>query len=109
MPYLVFFYGTFILIGGITAYAKASSLTSFIMGLTFGILLWVAAGAMKAGQRWGGYFALILTLVLESTFSWRWVSTGKFIPPGLLALVSFFVLIVLAANLQLLTNKKKFK
>jgi uncharacterized membrane protein (UPF0136 family) len=104
MAYLVFFYAIFILIGGIVGHTKAGSTVSLMMGLIFGALLLVAAAAIRTRRRWGGYFALILTFLLDASFTWRFISTGKFNPPGILALVSLAVLITLAIHLQTVTK-----
>lgn len=109
MPYLVFFYAIFVLIGGIVGHAKAGSTVSLLMGLSFGALLLIAAAAMRLGRKWGGYFALILTFLLDASFTWRFIATGKFNPSGLLALVSLAVLITLTLQLQGVIKKPPHK
>jgi uncharacterized membrane protein (UPF0136 family) len=95
----VFAYGIFILIGGVVGHLKAKSLASLVMGLVFG------AGLIGSAFRKRGVLSLILTLFLDAFFTWRWVSTGKFMPPGVLSLVSSAVLILLAIQYQRLKNQ----
>jgi uncharacterized membrane protein (UPF0136 family) len=101
MTYLTIFYGIFILIGGIIGYVKAGSLASLAMGVIFGALLIGSA----FWRRWGRVLALISTLFLDVFFTFRYLSTGKFNPPGVLALVSFAVLVLLVLNFKRLKTK----
>jgi len=100
MVLLLLFYALFILIGGIIGHARAGSTASLVMGLVFGILLLIATVAMYSQKRWGTYFALALTFILDIFFSWRYLSTYKFNPPGLLSLLSLSVLIALALHVR---------
>ena len=105
MSYLVFFYGIFILIGGIMGHVRAGSAVSLAMGIVFGALLFIAAGAMHLKKRWGAPFALILIFILDAFFSYRYLTTFKLIPSGLLALVSLIVLLLLAVRMRSTTIK----
>lgn len=92
-------YGIFILIGGIVGHLKAKSLASLIMGLLFG------AGLLGSAFQKRGVISLILTLFLDAFFSWRWVTTGKFMPPGVVTLVSSAVLVLLAIQYKRLKKQ----
>jgi uncharacterized membrane protein (UPF0136 family) len=78
------------------------------MGIIFGALLLIAAGGMfsKKYYKKGAYFALILTLLLDAFFSYRYMSTLKFMPSGLLALVSLGVMFSLVPYLRRLASIK---
>ncbi|HEY5235985.1 MAG TPA: TMEM14 family protein, partial [Rhabdochlamydiaceae bacterium] len=67
-----------------------------------GVLLLLASGAMFSKKHFkkGVYFALILTLLLDAFFSYRFMSTMKFMPSGMLALVSLGVIASLVAHLR---------
>ncbi|HEX2579822.1 MAG TPA: TMEM14 family protein [Rhabdochlamydiaceae bacterium] len=102
MAYIVAIYGLLILVGGVIGHLKAGSLASLIMGGVSGLLLLIASGGMfsKKNFKKSAFFALILTLVLDAFFSYRFMTTLKFLPSGLLALVSLGVIAGLIATLR---------
>ncbi len=102
MTYTVFIYAVFILIGGILGHARSGSMASLVSGLVFGILLLVAAGGMLAKKKWGTYFATFLTFILTLFFTYRFFITFKFMPPGLLSLISLGILILLIIRTKIL-------
>jgi uncharacterized membrane protein (UPF0136 family) len=102
MPYIVALYGLLILIGGIIGHIKAGSNASLVMGVVFGLLLLLSSGGMfsKKYFKKGVYFALVLTLILDAFFTYRFLTTMKFMPAGLLVLVSLGVIASLITYLR---------
>lgn len=102
MPYIVALYGILILIGGIIGHIKAGSNASLVMGVTFGFLVLLSSGGMFSKKLFkkSVYLALILTLLLDAFFSYRFLATMKFMPSGLLAVVSLGVLVSLVSYLR---------
>lgn len=102
MPYIVAIYGILILMGGIIGHAKAGSSASLIMGSVFGVLLLVSAAGMfsKKYFKQSIYFALVLTFILDAFFSYRYMNSLKFMPSGLLALLSLGVIISLVSHVR---------
>ena len=104
MRYVVAIYALLILMGGIMGYTKAGSTASLAMGVCFGVLLLVSAVIMwgkKARLRLkGAYLALILTFLLDAFFSYRYMTLGKFMPSGMLSLVSTVVVLLLALHIR---------
>ena len=102
MPYIVALYGILILIGGIIGHIKAGSNASLGMGLVFGFLLLLSSAGMFSKKHFkkAVYFAVILTLLLDAFFSYRFLATMKFMPSGLLALVSLGVMASLIAYIR---------
>ncbi|MBS0649141.1 MAG: TMEM14 family protein [Verrucomicrobia bacterium] len=101
MRYIVGLYGLLMLVGGLIGHAQGST-ASLISGGIFGILLLIAAGCMfkKSLYVKGTYFALILTLLLDAFFTYRFLTTMKFMPPGLLSLISLGVLLLLVLHIR---------
>lgn len=99
--WITLLYGIFIFLGGLMGHIKAGSTASLISGVSFGVLLVLAAFGMFRDHLLPAYFALILTLVLDAIFTYRWLLTFKFMPSGLMSLLT---LGVLAALLVLLKN-----
>ncbi|MDN3506446.1 MAG: TMEM14 family protein [Simkaniaceae bacterium] len=91
--WITFIYGIIILLGGFMGYTQAASTTSLIMGLVFGVLLLIAAGGMLKNHLLPAYFGIILILLLDAFFTYRWLFTFQFIPAGLLSIISTIVLI----------------
>lgn len=102
MRYIVGFYGILIFVGGLMGHAKAGSTASLVMGAIFGILLLVAAGCMFSQRNYlkGTYFALGLTFILDAFFSYRYLSSMKFLPSGLLSLISLGILLLLVSHIR---------
>jgi uncharacterized membrane protein (UPF0136 family) len=99
MPLIVLIYSILVLVGGWIGHLKTGSMASLISGLTAGSLLLVAAGGMFWKRRWGTYSALLLTLILDGFFTYRFLITHKFMPAGLLSLISLVVLLLLARSI----------
>ena len=97
MSYLIFIYGLLILTGGIIGHAKAGSHASLVMGTVFGLLLLVSGFGilLKKYLKPATYLALILTFILDAFFTYRYLNSMKFMPSGLLALVSLGVMLAL--------------
>jgi uncharacterized membrane protein (UPF0136 family) len=98
--WIIFLYALLILIGGIIGHVHSASLASLISGLSFGILLLVASGLIFMKQPFGYWMALALSILLEGFFTWRFAKTLKFLPAGLLSLISLVVIIIVALKIR---------
>lgn len=109
MSYFIIFYALLIFVGGLIGHAKGST-ASLVMGSIFGILLLVAGAGMfsKKFLLKSSYAALILTFILDAFFSYRYLTSFKFMPTGMLALVSLGVMIFLVNYLRRLSPSNKF-
>lgn len=97
-------YSFLVAIGGLIGYQQAQSHMSLYMGLLFGILLALCSLFMVYGKRAGYAVALILMCVLAFFFGYRFVLTEKFMPAGLMLVLS-----CTSALLMLTKNPYKFK
>ena len=93
-------YGLLILVGGAIGHAKSSSLSSLIMGIVFGLLLFGTSFALFRKKEFGRLASLSLVLILDAFFTYRFALTHKFMPPGLFAIISTLVLFLLAFQLR---------
>jgi uncharacterized membrane protein (UPF0136 family) len=84
----ILFYALLVAIGGVIGYLKVKSQMSLISGGVSGVLLagafWLGLQSPATGLIMAGAIAIALTLV----FAMRFRSTQKFMPAGLLAIVS---------------------
>lgn len=90
-----FLYGLLLLIGGIYGYLKARSKPSLISGVISGLLLIIAGIIQLQNLSWGLILAQVLTIVLVIVFAIRLIKTRKFMPAGLLLVLSVASLVIL--------------
>ena len=92
MTHLVLWiYIVLVLAGGLAGWLKAGSKVSFIMAAIFGLLL----ALCNVGVIRPFYIADILVAVLLAVFVMRLVKTRKFMPSGLMVLLSAAALLLL--------------
>ena len=106
--WITLFYGIIILIGGVIGHLKAGSAASLIMGTSFGVLLILSSFGIFRDHLFPAYSALLLTLILDAFFTYRWLFSLKFIPSGLLAVISLIVLFLLVSLMKThLTRRRR--
>jgi uncharacterized membrane protein (UPF0136 family) len=89
-------YGLTLLMGGVMGYLKVQSLVSLLSGLGFGLLILVSGSAILNGQDWGLTVGLSTTALLVLVFAYRFISTYKFMPAGMMLAVSLIVGLLVA-------------
>lgn len=77
-------------VGGLFGYLKAGSVISLITSAAFAVPL--ALCALDILPRWTAY---VLTGFLGAFFLFRLIKSGKFMPAGLMAMVSILALVLL--------------
>ncbi len=105
--WITLFYGILILIGGIMGHTQAASAISLIMGILFGTLLIIAAAGMFKNRLLPCYSAILLILLLDAFFSYRWLYTFQFFPSGLFSIISIITLIVVIILVRLHLQKER--
>jgi uncharacterized membrane protein (UPF0136 family) len=94
MAWILWVYGALVLVGGVLGFVKARSLPSLLSGAGFGIAFIVlGVGVLQAkspAALWAGVLAGVLAVVMGVRFA----KTKKFMPAGLIAVLS--VVVVLA-------------
>ncbi|MBI3941211.1 MAG: hypothetical protein HY315_10285 [Acidobacteria bacterium] len=88
-------FGFFVLAGGCFGYAKVRSVMSLAAGISCGALLLYAAYALREGQAAGIIIAWVVSVLLAVIFAIRWTRTRKFMPAGVLLLLSLAELALL--------------
>ncbi|WCJ60510.1 TMEM14 family protein [Fontisphaera persica] len=83
-------YVVLLVVGGLIGYLKAGSTMSLVTSTIFAIPL--ALCALGVLPPWVGR---LLTAVLAGFFVFRVIKTGKFMPAGMMAIVSAIVLLLL--------------
>jgi len=92
MDYLGFGYAAVIAAGGVMGYVKAGSFMSLCMGLLFGAL--AALGAYQLSQNDNNYILLLCTSgFLTLMMGYRFSQSGKFMPAGLVTVLSILMVL----------------
>ncbi len=94
-------YGVLLAVGGLIGYLKAGSRPSLIAGLFSAAAAFAALGLSIGRYQLGPPLGLLLAIVLFVLFGYRYaVKTGKFMPSGLLAVVSLVVMAVMILTID---------
>ena len=96
-PTTLLVYGVLMVLGGLMG-LRAGSKASLYAGSGSGVLLLVAWYVTRLNLPAGLWLGLVLTVLLTLTFAGRWKKTGKFMPAGMLLLLSLVALVVLAMS-----------
>lgn len=104
---LTFFYAILVFAGGVMGFVMKQSTPSLVAGTFFGLTLLFTSIKTLTFHRYGLILTLLTTLVLDTFFSYRYLTSQKFIPAGMMLLVTSFVLLVMI--LQLYQLKKLVK
>ena len=95
-PITLGIYAVLLGIGGLIGYLKAGSRPSLIAGSISALVALLALGLSIAYKNYGIALGLLLSISLFILFGYRYaVKTRKFMPSGLLAVVSLVVLAVM--------------
>lgn len=82
------------ILGGLVGYLKAGSVISIVAGSISGILLLIAAWLLPEHVQGGLILGFLVSLLLAAQFVPKFFRTGKFMPPGLMSLLSIIGLVV---------------
>src|SRR5579871_4944511 len=104
---IVVVYGLIILIGGVMGHVKAASTASLVVGILFGALLISSAYGIYKGSLKAAIAALILGVMLDAFFTYRFMVTQKFMPAGALSVLSLIYILSIALLLRKSTLAQK--
>ena len=94
-------YALLVLAGGLMDYLQAKSLASLISGLLFGTGFLITGCLIWRESMAAGYVSGFMILLLALYFGYRFISTDKFLPGGVMLITSFFTLFFLLLGLFL--------
>src|SRR5512143_1439552 len=92
-------YGLLVLAGGVMGYAQAKSLPSLISGVGCGIVLLIAGWFAWGGSGAAVYVSIAVALILALFFAYRFTTTGRIMPGGLMFLLSFVAVVFMVIGI----------
>jgi len=92
---IVWVYGALVLAGGAMGWAKAKSKPSLISGIVFGAALIVVGFGIHQGHAADVWVAIALAGLLAAMMGVRFAKTRKFMPAGLMTILSALVVVTL--------------
>ena len=98
----LFLFGALTIAGGVMGFLKARSLPSLIAGGISGLVL-LGAGALTGGRmaQWGLILGALVSLALAGRFVPAFLRMRKFMPAGMMSILSVLGLFVSAATMAL--------
>lgn len=81
-------YGVLMILGGIFGFVKAGSKASLIMGIISGILIFAGVALLEPAYATGRAVIAFTSFVLSGVFAIRLLKTRKFMPAGMLLILS---------------------
>jgi uncharacterized membrane protein (UPF0136 family) len=93
--FFILIYAVAVLIGGFIGYIKAASVFSLATGVAASLILALSAFAMIKGRFQGFYVALSVSTLLCLFFLYRFLITTRFIPAGMMAIISLLAVLSL--------------
>lgn len=97
---IAYVYSALVAVGGMVGFIVAGSIPSLIAGLSLGLLYAIFTTLMLQGKSIGATGTLALAAVYACFFLYRFVLTYKFMPAGLMFILSIAVLIVMIKTWQ---------
>jgi len=96
---LLIIYGLFLILGGFMGLKKGSKI-SLYMGAGSGILVFAGVWILTFDPKFGWILLSCLNALLAASFTSRLLKTRKFMPSGVLLLVSLAVLVFCLVQLR---------
>ncbi len=98
--YIILVYGMLVIVGGVVGFVKSGSVPSIIAGSAFGILIIGSALLTLKENVVGWYAALTCACFLAVFFGFRYYGSHKFMPAGLMIILSVVAIITILLSLR---------
>ena len=96
---IVWVYGVLMAVGGVIGYVKVRSKASLLSGLGFGLMLLASGYGVWQRSRDSLVASAVMAALLVAIFAVRLTKTRRFVPAGVLAILSLAVLIIFGVAL----------
>jgi uncharacterized membrane protein (UPF0136 family) len=96
----VWVYAIVMILGGIGGFVRVGSKASLISGVGFGLVLLVSGFEVWRGSQVGLLTAVVIALLLVVIFAMRYAKKRRFMPAGMLAILSLVAAVMFALALH---------
>ena len=96
----VWVYGVIMILGGIAGFVRVGSKASLISGVGFGLVLLVTGIGIWRGSQSNLMAAEVIALLLVVLFAIRYAKKRRFMPAGMLAILSLAAAVMFARSLK---------
>jgi uncharacterized membrane protein (UPF0136 family) len=96
----VWVYGVIMILGGIAGFARVGSKASLISGVGFGLLLLISGIGVWNGSQICLMATILIALLLVVLFAIRFAKKRRFMPAGLLAILSLVAVVMFTRALK---------
>ena len=96
----IWVYGVLMMVGGVIGFVKVGSKASLISGVGMGALLLISGYGVWRGTANSLMVAEVVTMLLLVLFAIRYAKTRRFMPAGMLAVISLVAAIVFGMALS---------
>ena len=96
----IWVYGMIMILGGIAGFVKVGSKASLISGVGFGLVLLVSGFGVWQGSQNCLVGAEIIALLLVVLFAIRYAKKRRFMPAGVLAILSVVAAVIFALAMK---------
>lgn len=96
----VWVYGVIMILGGIAGFVRVGSRASLISGVGFGLVLLVSGFGVWRGSQTCLVAAVVIALLLVVLFAMRYAKKQRFMPAGMLAILSLVAAVMFALALH---------
>ena len=96
----IWVYGIIMMIGGVMGYIKVGSKASLLSGVGLGLALLASGYGVWRGSRESLIVSLVISALLVALFAMRLAKTKRFMPAGMLAILSLAAIIVFGLALR---------
>jgi len=90
---IIYIYVAILLLGGAIGFFKSGSMMSVLASIFFSALLLCCQAFIK-GKKESLISTVITLVVLDSFFAYRYALTNKFMPAGIMSLVTFVFIVM---------------
>lgn len=81
-------YGILLVLGGLIGYFLAGSIASLVASSSFAAIIFLSALGIQMKQKWAIPLLIVSLLALFTFFGYRFYGTLKFMPPGMMAIIT---------------------
>ena len=93
-------YGMLMMLGGIMGYLKVGSKASLLSGVGMGLALLASGYGVWHGSRDSLIISVVIAALLVALFAMRLVKTKRFMPAGVLAILSLAAVVIFGMALK---------